>query len=269
MAEERLKALAQSQVHVIPHRSGPRAIACGHAAQDVGFQNIVALQFLSALVQDDEHLMRLVDVVSDDDNDVAIVGDEIRKLPASFWTEVGKHRPVEIQNFEQCRFRLRRRHHIGRLQHAAGLQNIIFEDTAFAACKMQPVSLRSKEPCSLLRHQHAVHALRYRLTGFGFEIAQDCEQRHQCDEPLLAVYDVEFTRRHLRRELRRLYPRPIHQKNGAEKVGRIGQAIGPKSRSLDHVVKKLLGLLATPGVGTLINRNVQQVRSGKQFRYAE
>jgi len=60
--------------------------------------------------------MRLVDVVSDDDNDVAIVGDKIRKLPASFWTQVGKHRPVEIPNFEQCRFRLRGRDHIGRLQ---------------------------------------------------------------------------------------------------------------------------------------------------------
>ena len=44
--------------------------------------------------------MRLVDVVSDDDNDVAIVGDKIRKFPASFWTQVGKHRPVEIPNFE-------------------------------------------------------------------------------------------------------------------------------------------------------------------------
>ena len=88
MAEERLKALAQSQWFMsYPNRSGPRAIACGHAAQDVGFPNIVALQFLSALVQDDEHLMRLVDVV-DDDNDVAIVGDEIRKLTGELLDQV-------------------------------------------------------------------------------------------------------------------------------------------------------------------------------------
>src|SRR4029078_7186516 len=68
MRKKRLKSVAQRQIHVIPHLRSPSRITCGHAAQDVGFQDIVALQFLAAFVQDDEHLMCLVDVMADDDN---------------------------------------------------------------------------------------------------------------------------------------------------------------------------------------------------------
>src|SRR5690606_15524952 len=106
--------------------------------------------------------------------------------------------PVEIANVEQGRLRRRKSRDIGGLQDAPRLQYIILENAALAARKMQTIAFRSEKARTLLRDQHAMDTLGDRPAWLAFEIAEDGKQRHQGDEPLLPVDDIELSRRHLR-----------------------------------------------------------------------
>ena len=258
--------VAETQAHLVPLADGPIDVVTGEPADDVGLEDVVPLQFLAALVQDDELAVGAVDVVADDDDGLAAPRNELEELEPRRLGKLLERRNKEIANLGEGRVRSLRRV-VRRLQRAARLQHVAFEEGAFAACEMDARALTLEKSRPHLGPDHGRDLFSDRRLRVLLEIAQDCKEAEQRHQSLLPVDDVERARRHARAQALARRIGRTHQHDGAEEIVGLGLALRLDAGTFKKIVEKLSRLVRRPGIGALINRHVEKEGTRQNVRH--